>query len=165
MAKIIPLVHKDIISLLFSNLGRYEHKKAIFKVIYEKIAAISSERMSFEEWLRNTSVEDIETFYYGLYNATFPNEGTYTFICPNCGEERSIRIGHNNLFRTTDKAKMKKLINTVSKEAISKAAREKYSLVGKTEAFVLDDSGIIVEIRTPSLWDSLEILRVVPESH
>lgn len=163
MAKIVPLVHKDVISLLYSNLSRYEYRKATFKVIYDKIAAISSERMSFEEWLRNTSVEDIETFYYGLYNATFPNEGTFTFTCPDCGEERTIKIGHNSLFRTTDKAKMKKLINTVSKEAISKEARLKYSLVGRTEAYVLEDSGIIAEIRTPSLWDSLEILRVVPE--
>lgn len=164
MAKIIPLVHKDVISLLSSNLSRYEYRKAVFKVIYDKIVSISSEIMTFEEWLKNTSVEDVETFYYGIYCATFPNEGSFTFKCPKCGEERQMTINHNNLFKTTDKDKMRKLINEISKKSMSKEARKQFSLVGKTEAFTLDDSGIIVELRTPALWDSLEILRVVPDS-
>jgi hypothetical protein len=163
MAKVIPLVHKDTINLLYSNLSRYEYRKAVYKVIFDKIVSISSEKMTFEEWLKNTTVEDIETFYYGVYCATFPNEGTFTFTCPECGEETTMKIGNNNLFKTTDKAKMKKLINEVSKNALSPEARKKYSLVGKTESFQLTDSKIIMELRTPSLWDSLEILRVVPE--
>ena len=163
MAKVIPLVHKDTINLLYSNLSRYEYRKAVYKVIFDKIVSISSEKMSFEEWLKNTTVEDIETFYYGIYCATFPNEGTFTFTCPECGEETTIKINHGNLFKTTDKAKMKKLINDVSKNALSAEARKKYSLIDKTESFQLTDSKIIMELRTPSLWDSLELLRVVPE--
>jgi len=164
MAKVIPLVHKDVISLLYSNLSRYEYRKAVFKVIYDKVVSISSGSMSFEEWLKDTSVEDVETFYYGIYCATFPNEGTFTFKCPNCGEERQMAINNNNLFKTTDKDKMRKLINEISKKSMSDSARLAFSLVGKTEAFILNDSKIIVELRTPSLWDSLEILRVVPEN-
>lgn len=164
MCKIAPLVNKDIINLMYSNLSRYEYRKTVFKVIYDKIVAISSGSMTFEEWLKNTSVEDIETFYYGIYCATFPNEGTFTFTCPFCGDEETLKINHNNLFKTTDKQKMKKLINDVSKNATTREAMLKYSLIGKTEAFQLSDSGIIMEIRTPSLWDSLEILRNVPES-
>jgi hypothetical protein len=38
-----------------------------------------------------------------------------------------------------------------------------YSLIGKNEAFELSDSGIIAELRTPSLYDSLELLKNVPE--
>ena len=164
MAKVSPLVNKDVINLLYSNLSRYEYRKSVYKVIYDKIIAISSCNMTFEGWLKATSVEDIETFYYGVYCATFPNQGTFSFMCPNCGNEETLKIEHNNLVKTANKTKMKNLIREVSTNAITQEAMQKYSLVGKTEAFQLSDSRIIVELRTPSLWDSLEILRVVPES-
>jgi hypothetical protein len=41
---------------------------------------------------------------------------------------------------------------------------KEYSLIGKYEAFELSDSGIIAELRTPTLYDSLELLRTVPET-
>ena len=163
MAKVAPLVHKDVVSLLYSNLSRYEYRKTVFKVIYDKIGAISSGKMNFETWLKSTSVEDIETFYYGIYCATFPDEGKFSFICPKCSQDRTMTIKHSNLFKTTDKAKMRKLIKDVSANSTNDEARKRYSLVGKTECYELPDSKILMEVRTPSLWDSLEILRVVPE--
>lgn len=163
MAKVTPLVHKDTINLLYSNLSRYEYRKAVFKVVFDKIHAISSGKMTFEEWLKKTSVEDIETFYYGMYCATFPDEGKFTFICPECEEEKTVNIKHGNLFKTTDKASMKKLIKDVTANSMNEDARKKYSLVGVTDAYELSDSKIVVEVRVPSLWDSLELLRVVPE--
>jgi len=163
MAKVIPLVHKDQISLIYSNLSAYEYKKTIFKVIYDKVVMFSVGSMTFEEWLKNTSVSDIETFYYGIYRATFP-DGTYTFTCPDCGEYSIFKINPNNLLKTTDKKKMKELVTAVSKNAINKEAMETYSLINKTEGFELADSNIIMELRTPSLWDLLEIYRNVPET-
>lgn len=163
MAKVTPLVHKDVINLLYSNLSRYEYRKAVFKVVYDKIHAISSGKMKFEEWLKNTSVEDIETFYYGIYCATFPDEGKFTFECPECGNEETVIVKHGNLFKSTDRENMKKLIKAVNENATSEEARKKYSLVGKTFGYQLPDSNIVIEVRVPSLWDSLEILRTVPE--
>lgn len=163
MAKVTSLVNKDVVNLLFSNLSRYEYRKSVFKVIYDKIVAFSVGRMTFEEWLKQTSVEDIETFYYGIYCATFPNSGSFTFTCPKCGNEETLKINHNNLFKTADKEKMKKLINDVSRNCNNISEMKKYSLIDKTEGFQLTDSKIIMELRTPSLWDSLELLRTVPE--
>lgn len=164
MAKVIPLVHKDVINLLYSNLNRYEYKKSVYKVIYDKVVAFSAGSMSFDEWLRATSVEDLETFFYGIYSATFPNEGSFSLQCPACGEDATCKINNENLIKTTDRSAMKKLIDKVSKEATTREAMQRFTLVGKTDAFELPDSKIIVELRTPSLWDSLEILRLVPES-
>jgi len=166
MAKMRSLVNKDYVSLLFSTETRYEYRRSVYKVIYDKIAMFSCGNMTFEEWLRNTTVEDLETFYFGIYCSTFPNEGSFTFTCPNpeCRHQETIKINHNSLIKTTDKAKMKKLINDVSKNATSIEAMKKYSLIGKNEHYQLEDSGIIAELRTPSLQDSLDILRTVPES-
>jgi hypothetical protein len=38
------------------------------------------------------------------------------------------------------------------------------SLIGKNEGIMLSDSGIIAELRTPNLYDSLELLRTVSEA-
>lgn len=163
MAKVIPLVHKDIVNLLYENVGRYEYKKSVFHVIWEKVFDTSVGKLSFDDFLRYTSIEDMETFYYGLYASTFPNEGSFRFRCRNCGAERDYTINHANLIKTTDKDKMKKLIEEVSRNATSIDKMKEYSLVGKNTAIQLSESKIIIELKTPTLFDSLEILRTVPE--
>lgn len=164
MAKLVPLVNKDVVNLLYSNLTRYEYRKTVFKVIYDKIVAISSYphgKPSFEEWLKCTSTEDIETFYYGLYCATFPNMGKFTYTCPECDSDHVVSVDNRSLFKTANKTEMKKRIRDINANSLTKDAMQKYSLIGKTDAFELTNSKIIAEIRTPSLWDSLELLRVV----
>lgn len=163
MAKVLPLVHKDIINILRENLTRYEYQKSLFEVIHEKIHDTSVGKMDFQGWLKNTSVEDIETFYYGIYASTFPNEGSFSYTCPACGAEHDYKVNHNNLIKTTDKDKMKKLIDEVSRNSTTVEKMQEYSLIGKNQAIQLSSSGLVFEIRTPSLLDLLEILRTVPE--
>ena len=162
-ATMAPLVHKDAINILYTNLSRYEYKKNLYKVIYEKIVDFSAGKMTFEEWLKETSVEDLETFYYGVYCATFPDQGTLSIQCPHCHDERSVKIPNLNLKKTTNRKEMNKLIADVAANATTREKMKEYSLIGKNEAFELEDSKIVVELRTPSLYDSLELLRLVPE--
>jgi hypothetical protein len=163
MAKVSPLVHKDLVNILYGNLGRYEYKKSIYKVIFDKIFDFSVGKFNFEEWLKNTSVEDMETFYYGVYSSTFPNEGTFRYTCSKCDHEHDYKVNHANLIKTTDRDHMKKLIDEVSRNSTSVEKMREYSLIGKNQAVQLSESGLIIELRTPSLFDSLEILRTVPE--
>ena len=65
-------------------------------------------------------------------------------------------INHNNL-KTTDKEKMKELVNEVSKIQEVKKICIIFLLI--KQKVLLEDSGIIMELRTPSLWDLLEIFR------
>jgi len=165
MAKVLPLVHKDQINLYYNNLSFYEYKKSVYRVIWEKIQDTSVGKLNWEEWLRSTAVEDLETLFYGLYSSTFPNEGSFRLTCPNpeCNEDHEYKVNHNNLIRTADKDKIRKLIDDVSKNSTTLEKMREFSLIGKNEAVELDESKIVVEIRTPSLFDSLEILRTVPE--
>ena len=163
MAKVIPLVHKDVVNILYGNLGRYDYRKSIFKVIYDKIIETSVGKMEFDNWLKTTSVEDMETFYYGVYAATFPNEGAFRYTCQVCEQEHEYTINHANLIKTADKEKMKQLIDNVSRNATSEERMREFSLLGKMQAIQLSDSKIVAELKTPSLFDSLEILRTVPE--
>jgi hypothetical protein len=163
MAKVSPLVHKDIVNILYGNLGRYEYKKSVYKTIHEKMFDTSVGKMSFDEWLKYTSVEDMETFYYGVYSSTFPNEGNFRYTCSKCGVEHDYKVNHANLIKTTDREHMKRLIEDVSLNSTSLEKMREFSLVGKGEAIQLSESQLIIELKTPSLFDSLEILRTVPE--
>jgi hypothetical protein len=163
MAKVSPLVHKDIVNILYGNLGRYEYKKSVYKTIHEKMFDTSIGKMSFDEWLKYTSVEDMETFYYGVYSSTFPNEGNFRYTCSKCGVEHDYKVNHANLIKTTDRDHMKRLIEDVSLNSTSLEKMREFSLVGKGEAIQLSESQLIIELKTPSLFDSLEILRTVPE--
>lgn len=163
MAKVAPLVHKDLVNILYGNLGRFEYKKAVYKVIFDKIFDFSVGKFDFDGWLKNTSVEDMETFYYGVYSSTFPNEGTFRYTCPQCNKEHDYKVNHANLIKTTDRDHMKKLIDEVSRNSISIEKMKEYSLIGKNQAIELSESRLITELRTPSLFDSLEILRTVPD--
>jgi hypothetical protein len=163
MAKVSPLVHKDIVNMLYGNLGRYEYKKAVYKTIHDKVFDTSVGKFDFDQFLKYTSVEDMETFYYGVYASTFPNEGSFRYTCSECGEEHDYKVNHNNLIKTTDKDHMRKLIDDVTRNSTSIEKMKEYSLVGTGEAIQLSESGLIIELKTPSLFDSLEILRTVPE--
>jgi len=163
MAKVSPLVHKDIVNMLYGNLGRYEYKKAVYKTVHDKVFDTSVGKFDFDQFLRYTSVEDMETFYYGVYASTFPNEGSFRYTCSECGEEHDYKVNHNNLIKTTDKDHMRKLIDDVTRNSTSIEKMKQYSLVGTGEAIQLSESGLIIELKTPSLFDSLEILRTVPE--
>jgi LAS superfamily LD-carboxypeptidase LdcB len=164
MAQVAPLVHKDINNLLNGNVSRYEYRKNVYEVIFNKIFKISvGEKFTFDQWLKNTSVEDMETFFYGVYAATFPNKGKFNYSCPVCGKDHDYTINHANLVKTTDREHMKKLIDEVSRNSTSIEMMKQFSLIGKNEAFELSETGIVVELKTPTLFDSLEILRTVPE--
>jgi len=163
MAKVLPLVHKDIMDILRENLNAYERQKSLFFTIWEKIYETSVGKMTFENWLKNTSVEDMETFYYGIYAATFPNEGSFRLSCLACDAEKDYKVNHGNLIKTTDNEYMKKIIDIISKEANSVEKMKEFSLIDKNLAIQLSETGIIIELKTPSLMDLLETLKTVPE--
>ena len=163
MAKIIPLVNKDIYNIINVNLSRYEYRKEIYSILYQKIIDMNCGKVDFDTFLKMTSVEDAETFYYGLYCATFQNNGSLNVVCPYCGESNNYLVNHNSLVTTTNTAEVKELMNNIMRNVSSFEDVGTYTLIGKNEAFELSDSGIICEIRTPSFFDSLELLRTTKE--
>jgi hypothetical protein len=163
IAKMLPLVYRDSRDITEQRVSRYEYKKSVFRVVWEKIYESSVGKFSFDDWIKNTCIEDIDTFYYGIYASTFPNEGAFRYKCPACSAEKEYKISHNNLIKTTDKESMKKLIEDVSKGVNNRETMKQFSLIGKNQAIELTESKIVVELKTPTIFDSLEILRTIPE--
>lgn len=163
MAQMVPLVNKDLYSILYSNLSRYEYRKAVYRLVWEKIINMTGGRLKFEDWLKMTAVEDAETLYYGIYCATFQNDGYFGIVCPECGEEHNYVVNHMNLISTSDKDSMKAHISAINSAENTTDSIKKFSMLQNTDIFKLNDSKLLFEVRTPSLYDTLELLRLIPE--
>ena len=163
--KMSPLNNSDSFRILNSQSTLFENERTTYKTIYDKITEFSCGPMDFIEWLKKTSVADLDTFYYGLYCATYLDEGTFKFSCsnPECGEITEQKIRNKSLIRTADYAEMKKLEDTISKESKSKEDMARLSLLNDMQIVKCNKSGLAFEIKNPSLFDLLELYRTIDE--
>lgn len=161
--KVSPLNNKDSFNILNSSTNRYENMRMTYKTIYDKITEFSCGAMSFDTWLKATAIGDIESLYYGLYCATFLDEGTFRFRCadPKCDHVTEQTIRNSSLIRVEDFNEMKELSNRIEKESINIAAMKELSLVGKYVHVELSKTRIVVELKIPTLADILELYRTM----
>jgi hypothetical protein len=163
IAKISPLVNSDFVDLYNSSLNSFESKKLVFNILYDKILETSAGKMTFDEWLSNTSIGDLETFYYGLYCSTFGDDGVASMDCPYCRKTIQFPLSCRNLVKTADKEKMKERLDQVSKNATTANDMKTYSLLSEVRSYKLPKSGIGVKLKMPSLHDMLVFLRAIPD--
>lgn len=162
-AKMAPLKYQEFFKMVNSEDSNYDSRKMVYKTIYDKIVetSIGDWKMTFEDWLKATSVYDMETLCYGIYCATYVNDGRYTFTCPHCKSEINITLDHNKIQHTADSANIQQLAEDIAKHSNSVDDLKKYSLVlKKHETLALPKSGIVFELRVPSLYDMLTVLKV-----
>lgn len=161
--KLSPLTNKDSFNILNSESTNFENTKTTYKTIYDKITEFSCGQMDFKTWLQKTSVGDLETFYYGLYCATFIDEGSFRFTCPECHEETQLKIKNKSLRKLYDFDEMKQLTDRIVKEAINLKAVDELSLVSKSAHIRVSKSKFIFEIKIPTLFDMLELYRTMDD--
>ena len=163
--KIAPLTNRDSFNILNSSSSEYENNKTTYKVIYSKIREFSCGQMTFDQWLKNTTVADLETFYYGLYCATFLDEGAFKFTCPDyeCGHETTIAIRNKSLVQTADFEGMKENIKHIEAEATSFKAVKQLSLLSSFAHIQLPKTKFIFELKMPSLYDLLDLYKQVDD--
>lgn len=170
MAKLSPLVYRDIVAITNSTLSSLESKKAIYSTLYSKIVGYSVDKWkpTYDQWLEMTSLGDVETLFYGLYCATFQDESTIRFDCPGCEETNIVKIKNKQLIRVEDRAEMLELTTRISKEADTKEKVKEFSLVTKTKENMksvrLPESKIIMTLKLPSLAKVLDVLKTYDDS-
>ena len=164
-AKVSALFYKDIVTITNSTLSNYDNKKEIYKIMYSKITEYSAEkwRPTFDEWLKATSLGDVETLFYGLYCATFQEKSVIKYECPFCGETSTLIIDNKRLVRADDAKEMMEISNQIRKEATTVEKIKEFSSVSDRKEnkknVKLPDSKIIFTITMPSLYKTLDILR------
>lgn len=164
-AKVSALYYKDIVTITNSTLSNYDNKKEIYKIMYSKITEYSADKWhpSFDEWLKATSLGDVETLFYGLYCATFQEKSVIRYECPFCGEINTMIVDNKRLVRADDTKGMLELSNKIRTEATTVEKIKEFSSVSDTKenkkSVRLPDSKIIFTISLPSLYKTLETLR------
>ena len=134
----------------------------LYHKIYEHMLDTSVGHMTYEEFLRCTSLLEINTLFYGLFNATYPDVNEYPAECenPDCKGDLEGRKGFKFKYDSKrimyvegDKEYVSNMVLKVLKAGSPKELLEKSNV--NTLSRVKLSSGTIVDFRHPSLYNQL----------
>lgn len=131
----------------------------------------NGEKLTFEEWLKATKFQDLNMFYFGAYDATYPGIGNYDITCGRC--HNAFRISKSNralsymLQNNNDPILKDTFIKDVLMEKIPVSELKKTVVYSKANT-VFDDKVLRphnyrIGYSCPSLMDVLEYLSVFDE--
>jgi chemotaxis protein histidine kinase CheA len=126
------------------------------------------EKLTFDEWVKATKFKDLDMFYYGAYDATYPGESKYDITCGNCRNQFTVtktnralayllQNGNDPLLKDT-------FIKDVLMERLPSSELKKTLIYNKANTNysdkVLKPHNIRVSYGNPSLLDILEYLAI-----
>ncbi len=154
-AEIGPLAFEDISRLQASAVDAHASRMKLLRTLHSRIQQFSCGNIKFQDWLKQTAQGDYDTLMYGLYAATYPGENDFDVRCRHCNHDNKLTVDVGQLARVESDdvyAEIRKLLDpkTDFKGAIQN------SLVGRTVQRKLPQTGIIAEIRNPSIQDYLD---------
>lgn len=154
-AEMAPLAFQEITRLQSSSVDAYAARMKLLRTLYDKIHAFSCPTMSFQDWLKQTAQGDYDTVMYGLYAATYPGDNEFDVRCRHCGHDNKITANVGALARVESDDVYAQIKHLLDPKTDFKGAIQN-SLVGHTIQRRLPMSGIIAEIRNPSIQDYLD---------
>jgi hypothetical protein len=154
-AEMGALAFEDISRIQASAVDAHAARIKLLRTLHARIQEFSCGQVKFQDWLKVTAQGDYDTLMYGLYAATYPGENEFDVRCRHCGHDNKVIVDVGQLARVESDdvyAEIRKLLDpkTDFKGAIQN------SLVGRTVQRKLPQSGIIAEIRNPSIQDYLD---------
>lgn len=128
----------------------------------------NGEKLTFDEWVKATKFKDLDMFYYGAYDATYPGESKYDITCGNCRNQFSVTKSNRALAyllqNGNDPLLKDTFIKDVLMERLPSSELKKTLIYQKANTNysdkVLKPHNIRVSYGTPSLLDILEYLAV-----
>lgn len=138
-----------------------------YRLVHSKIKDSSVGKMEYVDFLKSTSLLELELFFYGIVCSTYPDKNQFPAKCPKCSFGFKYDY-YNSDYLKVDEDDMDDITNKVAALLKGQAvdAREilenapTHTLTRK----ILDDSGIIVELRHPTLYDHLyDVLKNVED--
>jgi hypothetical protein len=154
-----PMNNDDMLKVRkFTGTEREQHVK-LFNFVFSRMVNSGLGKSNFETFLKVTAEEDFETLIYGLYCATFPEESDYDVTCPHCRKLNKARIGKESLIRALDVEKTGAYISDILSKNYAPIELIKHSVVAQVKRVVLPKSKIIVDIKTPTLYNFVSSLQ------
>lgn len=145
--------------LLNSTSDLFDSKNRLFQTIYNKIVSMSFPKPSYNDWLKITSFSDVNTLLFGIYCQTFIDNNEFDITCNNCNKVTSVTVDNNSLVEARDKEMFGEKFNEIIANVQTIEDLKNISLLYKTNRTSLPESKLVVDIRIPSLYDYLSLLR------
>lgn len=146
---------EDITRLQSASLDNHAAKMKLLRTLHSRVVEFSCDPIPFDTWVRSTAQGDFDTLMYGLYAATYPGENEFEVGCRHCGHENKLTVPVGHLARAASDDVYQEIARLLDPATDYKGA-VKTSLVGLTVQRKLPVSGIVVEIRNPSMLDYLD---------
>ena len=132
----------------------------------------NGEKLTFEEWLKSTKFKDLDMFYYGAYDATYPGISKYDITCGNCGSVFTVEKPNRGLAYLLqnggDPLLKDTFIKDVLMERLPSSELKKTLIYTKAntnfDEKVIKPHNIRISYGCPSLMDILEYLSVFKET-
>ena len=154
-AEIGPLAFEDISRIQSSALDAHAARMKLLKTLHSRIQDFSCGPIGFQNWLKQTAQGDYDTLMYGLYAATYPGENDFDVRCRHCGHDNKITVDVAQLARVESDDVYAEIRRLLDPKTDFKGAIQN-SLVGRVVQRKLPESGIVVDIRNPSMQEYLD---------
>ena len=135
-------------------------RRKIYKIVYDKIAWTNisgNQKFSFDDFLKITAYDDLETLYFGIFCKSNPSDSDYTITCPYCNAKNRRTVSAQSLANFSSpelRAKLDEMIK--SPKSLTPMEIFNKSMVSMKQRILLPNSKIIAEIKVPSLGDYLK---------
>lgn len=148
----------DFETIIGSTDDDYNAQKTRYEMFYRRMSNTNVGKITFDEFLDMTALNDIESLYAGLFFVTYPEPTKFDFTCQVCGKDvKNLPVPNSNLM-VIHKTEALEQRNDIIKDVHDKADLDKYSTLTKTKKILLPKSKAIIEVKTPSLRTYLNML-------
>ena len=154
-AELTALAFEDISRIQASSVDAHAARMKLLRTLHSRIAEYSCGPIKFQDWLKQTAQGDYDTLMYGLYAATYPGENDFDVRCRHCGRDNKLSVNVAQLARVESDDVYAQIRTLLDPKTDFKGAIQN-SLVGRSVQRKLPQSGIIAEIRNPSMQDYLD---------
>lgn len=157
IAYVESLKYSDLQSLEQSVEGFYAGRQRLYSTIFGRISNTSVGKLTYEQFLKSTSLYDVPSLLYGIYCQTFKTEAEFTITCNNCNHDMKVKVPSKALISIKDDEAYDN-INSIMGEFSDPDSVIQRALVNKRTKIVLPYSKMIVEVKIPTLYKYLNII-------
>lgn len=138
-------------------------KELLMNALFSHIVYTSIKQdLDFETWASLTKLPDVETLYYGAYDANYYGDNTYVLTCGRCGTGFKFTTPNEKLGFLLDEDLPKDYLNQLLKMTGTQLFENPLSKKSNTKIKrLLNETKIYVEQKIPTVADYLETVRVL----
>lgn len=158
-ASLTGLSTLEVNSIVAGKSDAYTNTNNTYSLIHEKMVDTSIGKVSYADFLRMTSSLEEDILLFGLYCATYPTITEIPLNCDHCEKQFTFKTLNEDilLMEPEDRDEIIRGIQAIVNLNYTNAKQVlENSEVNTCERIVLPDSGIIVDVRVPSLYNKLE---------